>query len=104
MSQRLPDRPGICESKSMLTNLGVRHSSFAMSLPSVIRMPVMFPLASTYCIGGRVAFVDIVSVPAVTRSLAPSVGVQLAGAEESLPELEPHAVAATDTAATKAAR
>lgn len=43
-------------------------------------MPTILFEASRYCMGGSVALVEIVSVPALTRSALPTLGVQPVGA------------------------
>src|SRR5882672_8749240 len=93
MSQRPDCTPGICASKGMLTNFGVRQRSLAISLPRSTRMPTILLEESRYCMGGSVALVDIVNVPALTRSDLPTLGVQPVGAaaaddedESSLPQ------------------
>src|SRR5882757_10627254 len=90
MSQRLAARPGIMVANSVRMYSGARPSFLQHSLARSTRMPFSSPLSSTYCRGGRVGLIDMMSVPAL---------MMLGGAILGWARNAPGAMASTDAAA-----
>ena len=65
MSQRLAARPGIMVANSVRIYSGASPSRLQHSSASSTRMPFSWPLSSTYCRGGNVGLIDMISVPAL---------------------------------------
>ena len=74
--------PGIIAENSILIYSGFKHKRLATSLPSVILIPLSFPVESTNCNGGRVGLVDITNVPFFTKALSGTVCLHVAAITE----------------------